>query len=124
MIKQLIVIRRDLGMRRGKEIAQGAHAAMAFLTKKIDATGKIVSQISKEELAWITGSFTKVVVQVPGWYELIDVLDLARSHNLEANLIIDSGATEFNGAPTATALAIGPADSEILDPLFGNLKLY
>ena len=29
--KQVIVIRRDLRMRRGKEIAQGAHASMAWL---------------------------------------------------------------------------------------------
>jgi peptidyl-tRNA hydrolase len=31
--KQIIVIRRDLKMRRGKEISQGAHASMMFLIK-------------------------------------------------------------------------------------------
>ena len=35
MIKQVIVIRRDLKMRRGKEIAQGAHASVSFLVKLI-----------------------------------------------------------------------------------------
>lgn len=34
-VKQIIVIRRDLKMRRGKEIAQGGHAAMRFLTMRI-----------------------------------------------------------------------------------------
>lgn len=29
-IKQVIVVRKDLKLRRGKEIAQGAHAAMAW----------------------------------------------------------------------------------------------
>jgi peptidyl-tRNA hydrolase len=33
-MKQVIVMRKDLKMRRGKEIAQGAHASMAFLAKK------------------------------------------------------------------------------------------
>ena len=30
-MKQVIIIRKDLKMRRGKEIAQGSHASMAFL---------------------------------------------------------------------------------------------
>jgi PTH2 family peptidyl-tRNA hydrolase len=34
--KQVIVIRKDLKMRRGKEIAQGSHASMAFLTRRIN----------------------------------------------------------------------------------------
>ena len=33
--KQVIVMRRDLGMRRGKEIAQGSHASMAFLSRRV-----------------------------------------------------------------------------------------
>ncbi|MGZ3423232.1 MAG: peptidyl-tRNA hydrolase, partial [Polyangiales bacterium] len=35
MVKQVIVVRRDLKMRRGKEIAQGSHASMAFLTERL-----------------------------------------------------------------------------------------
>ncbi len=34
-IKQVIVIRKDLKMRRGKEIAQGSHASMEFLVDQI-----------------------------------------------------------------------------------------
>ena len=33
--KQVIVIRRDLRMRRGKEIAQGAHASTAWLAERV-----------------------------------------------------------------------------------------
>ena len=34
-IKQVILIRKDLKMRRGKEIAQGSHASMEFLVSRI-----------------------------------------------------------------------------------------
>ena len=34
-IKQVILIRKDLKMRRGKEIAQGSHASMQFIVKQI-----------------------------------------------------------------------------------------
>ncbi len=124
MIKQLIIIRRDLGMRRGKEIAQGAHASMMFLIKNIDRNGSLTREVSKKELEWIFNSFTKIVLQVPDWKSLIDVYDKARNAGITAHLIIDNGVTEFNGNLTATAVAIGPEDSTILDPLFGNLNLY
>jgi|PlaIllAssembly_1097288.scaffolds.fasta_scaffold00009_9 PTH2 family peptidyl-tRNA hydrolase len=124
MIKQLIIIRRDLKMRRGKEIAQGAHAAMAFLTSVISPEGHFKRALTYKELLWIGGSFTKVVLQVHDWDALINAFQLAREHGIEAKLITDNGTTEFNGVPTVTALAIGPEDSEVLDPLFGNLKLY
>ena len=124
MIKQLILIRRDLKMRRGKEIAQGAHAAMAFLTSVISPEGHFMRALTYKELQWIGGSFTKIVLQVQDWDAIISAFQLARDHNIQAKLIVDNGATEFSNAPTVTALAIGPEDSEVLDPLFGNLKIY
>lgn len=123
-MKQIIVIRRDLGMRRGKEIAQGAHAAMAFLTKAIDRYGNLTRSLTRKELKWINGPFTKVVLQVPDWESLISVFDKAQLNGIEVHMIIDNGVTEFNGSPTATALAIGPDEDDVLDPLFGGLKLY
>ena len=124
MIKQIIAIRRDLRMRRGKEIAQGAHAAMAFLTNNINEEGQFIRPLTSIELAWITGKFTKIVVQVADYAELMRVHALAEHWCVNSQLIVDSGATEFGGVPTATAVAIGPDDSFVLDPLFGDLKLY
>lgn len=34
-MKQVIVVRRDLNMRRGKEDAQASHASLAFLTRRL-----------------------------------------------------------------------------------------
>jgi peptidyl-tRNA hydrolase len=36
-VKQVIVMRHDLKMHRGKQIAQGTHASMAFLTRRLQS---------------------------------------------------------------------------------------
>ena len=67
--KQVIVIRRDLRMRRGKEIAQGAHAAMAWLAERViqrmtpDGTVDHL-ELSEAERTWLETSFRKVTVKV------------------------------------------------------------
>jgi len=43
-VKQVIVIRRDLKMRRGKECAQAAHASMMWLTKRITEVIRCASE--------------------------------------------------------------------------------
>lgn len=39
MVKQVIIIRTDLNMRKGKMIAQGAHASVNYLPLKGQACG-------------------------------------------------------------------------------------
>ena len=45
-LKQVILIRKDLKMRRGKEVAQGSHASMAFMTEKIREVLYHVQQVA------------------------------------------------------------------------------
>lgn len=129
-VKQVIVINRGLsrGMPRGKEIAQGAHAAMAFLTSRMeileldDYTGMVM--LTPAEREWILGGFTKVVVQVSSLEELLELHETANAACLEAHLITDSGRTVFHDEPTITALAIGPDYADEIDKITGDLKLY
>jgi PTH2 family peptidyl-tRNA hydrolase len=121
-IKQVIVMRRDLRMRRGKEIAQGAHAAMAFLTKDLDDTSlRMVNALQAE---WLRASFRKVCVQVHSEEELLAVEAKAKEAGVEVYLITDNGLTEFRGVPTPTCLALGPDYDEIIDLITGHLELY
>lgn len=126
MIKQVIVIRKDLKMRRGKEIAQGAHASIAFLTNRLQRDGNDGHEavFSEEEVEWIEGSFAKICVRVESEEELLDIHQQAKDAGLVSELIEDSGATEFHGQPTYTCLAIGPDHSERIDKVTGSLKLY
>jgi PTH2 family peptidyl-tRNA hydrolase len=119
-VKQVIVMRKDLKMRRGKEIAQGAHASMAFLVKK--ALRK--EAFTEVETAWLEGLFTKVCVRVESDEQLLSVAQAAEQAGLRVEIITDAGKTEFSGVPTRTCLAVGPDRAAKVDAVTGHLELY
>lgn len=146
-VKQVIVMRKDLKMRRGKEISQGAHASMAWLTTKIrevnpsgvgepfpftrtlegkkgDYITTDLMLFSAAEREWIVGIFTKVCLQVDSEAELDAVAESARAAGLTCHVIEDAGLTEFNGVKTKTCCAIGPDEAEKIDAVTGKLRLY
>jgi len=123
-IKQVIVMRHDLKMRRGKQIAQGAHASMSFLTRRLQSLSSIcMNDFSPNEQAWIMGSFAKVCVRCNSEEELMAVHDKAIEMGLEVHLITDSGRTEFHGQQTRTCLAIGPDEASKINQVTGQLEL-
>jgi PTH2 family peptidyl-tRNA hydrolase len=123
-IKQVIVMRHDLGMRRGKQIAQGAHASMSFLCHRLQQHGSLrLEDLTDVQRAWLSGSFAKVCCRVNSEEELLAVYARAEEAGLEIHLITDSGKTEFHGQPTCTCLAIGPDDAEKIDAVTGHLQL-
>lgn len=123
-IKQVIVMRHDLKMRRGKQIAQGAHASMAFLTRRLQRQSSIsLGDFSAHAQKWILGSFAKVCVRCNSEEELLAIHEKALELGLEVHLITDSGRTEFHGQPTRTCLAIGPDDATKIDQVTGQLEL-
>lgn len=124
--KQVIVVRKDLNMRKGKIAAQAAHASMKVLVDLMDNTGDSYVLYSfrypvLEE--WLSGRFTKICVSVDSEQELLDLYQKARDANMLCSLIVDAGLTEFNGVPTKTCIAIGPELPEKIDQLTGHLKL-
>lgn len=124
--KQVIVMRTDTDppMRKGKMIAQGSHAALAFLSRRcFDLDGKpCVPQFNEAELSWFKNSFAKVCVRVDSEVELMEIFKKAKLANLEVHLIKDSARTEFK-EPTFTCLAIGPDNCAKIDLITGHLKL-
>ena len=126
-LRQVICIRKDLHMRRGKEIAQSCHASMAVFFDRmepIEGTNDYVLHMTPEMKAWREGLFTKICLYVNSEAELLEVLANAEAAGLPCRLITDSGLTEFNGVPTNTCIAIGPATKADLDPITGHLPLY
>jgi len=124
-VKQVIVMRKDLNMRRGKQIAQGAHAAMKVFFDKGEFYGHSfeITGLSDTMVEWMKGAFTKVVVGVDSEDAIYQLAEKAREANIPHAVIIDSGFTEFHGNKTTTCIAIGPDDGDKIDKITGDLEL-
>lgn len=116
MLKQVIILRKDLNMRKGKMCAQSCHASLASL---FDCNSKGLTKISSN---WLAEGQTKIVVSVDSEDELREVYKAADKLDLPCSLILDAGKTEFKEA-TYTCVGIGPYDSTIIDSITGKLKL-
>lgn len=133
--KQVIVVRKDLNMRKGKIAAQASHASFkVYLDMCIDEVenDEISGQLYKKVFVyekgghwdnWLNGIFTKIVVTCNSEEELEELYYQAKSKNLPCSLIVDSGLTEFNGVPTKTCVAIGPENVEKINEITKHLKL-
>ena len=125
--KQVIVLRKDLKMRKGKMVAQGAHASMkAILDQQRSDIGNpdmLFVPLTTEMKNWINGIFTKVCVSVDSEAELLYIYEQAKQADLVCSLIQDAGLTEFGGVPTYTAVAVGPALKEDIDKITSEWKI-
>ena len=125
-MKQMLVLRKDLNMRKGKMIAQGAHASMAAILNWMDqghGHGHAILSPDDRVKIWLSSPFTKICVSVDSEEELLDIYQKALNASMLCSLIKDDGTTEFKGIPTNTAVAVGPDTDEKLDPITGHLKL-
>lgn len=128
--KQVIVIRKDLKMRKGKIAAQATHATKLMLLQyaEFDEEGFSLDFNKFGEHAeafkfWISDKFTTAVVSVDSENEFLDIEKRAKEKGLIVAKIRDSGKTEFHGVPTLTALSIGPASIEAFEGVTDKLKL-
>ena len=123
-------MRKDLGMRKGKMIAQGSHASLGSLLKmarreesragvKIEFNFPADSVLDK----WLNGVFTKVCVYVESEQDLDEIKAKCEAAGIPNSLILDAGLTEFHGVPTKTCLGIGPWWSSEIDKITGSLPL-
>lgn len=136
--KQMIVMRRDLKMRKGKIAAQAGHACveavLAALARDgllnriaITAEGVALSAPECEDkpiCQWFQNGEAKICVYVDSEEALLEIDRKAKEAGLLCALIQDAGMTEFHGQPTYTCLALEPQLPERVDPITGALPLY
>lgn len=136
--KMMIVMRRDLKMRKGKIAAQAGHACIDAILMALNKEGRMNDlEVTSEGLAlkstdkqssplsdWFTCGSAKVCVYVDSEEALLDIAKKAEERGIIASVITDAGMTEFHGVPTKTCLALEPLPADIADELTGTLPLY
>ena|SRR3989338_1155170 len=110
--KQVILIRQDIQLPKGKMSVQVAHASVEAV---LNSDKKIVEE-------WRAEGMKKSALKVKDDKELIYFLKIAKAEKLKTALINDAGRT-FLAPGTVTCLAIGPDEEEKIDKVTGKLKL-
>ncbi len=113
--KQVILVRVDLDMGKGKLAAQVAHASLGAALKAMKSRKEWFEK-------WMAEGQAKVVLRVGGEDELLEFKERAAVAGMPTELVVDRGLTQLEPG-TKTCLAIGPAPSIMIDELTGKLKL-
>lgn len=113
-MKQVIIIREDLDMSKGKCVAQGSHVSVISTLKADD----------EDVDEWLDNGCVKITLGVENEEQLRDIItDVRENSDLPVSIIKDQGRTEIPEG-TTTAGAIGPADEEEIDKFTEHLPLF
>ena len=110
--KQVIIVRKDLGMRCGKMCGQVAH-------------GSIFSMIISDQNImnkWINEGMRKIILKTHSLDELQNLKQILEENNIKSEFVNDFGLTQIENG-TTTVLAIEILKSEIIDEYIKDFKL-
>ncbi|MFH1849968.1 MAG: peptidyl-tRNA hydrolase Pth2 [archaeon] len=112
MLKQVILVRHDLRLPKGKMSSQVSHGSVEATLRSFKET------VSR----WRLNGAKKSILRVDSEKELFRYKELADGNGLITALVLDAGKTVVEPG-TITCLAIGPAEEEEIDGITGKLKL-
>jgi PTH2 family peptidyl-tRNA hydrolase len=114
-MKQVILVRKDLKLTKGKLAVQVAHASLCSALKVKQINPKLFDE-------WLNFGQKKVVLKVEDEAELHEFQKKSASMRIPNELIRDAGLTQLPPG-TTTVLGIGPDEDEKIDAIVGKLSL-
>lgn len=112
LYKQVILVRQDLKLPKGKLAVQCCHAS---LQAALNSDKKILNQ-------WLREGAKKTILQVKDKKDLLKYKKQAEKAGLNVSLVVDAAKTFFK-KPTLTCLALGPYPEERIDKITRLLPL-
>lgn len=112
-LKQVILIRTDLKLPKGKAASQAAHASVLA----------VLSASKSDVNHWVEQGMPKIVLGVDNADMLESLLLKAKNDGLITSIVEDDGLTSVI-AGTITCGVIGPNIKESVDLITSSLKLY
>ena len=112
MLKQVIIIRTDLKMGKGKLAAEAAHVSISAFLKARE----------EDKKDWVDSGMKKIVLKVETEKDLISVFQKLKKEKLPVEMIADRGLTQISPG-TKTAVGCGPIEEKKIDGITGKMKL-
>ncbi len=114
-IKQVILVRNDLGMGKGKLAAQVAHASLMSYFKASEQDKGVADR-------WLETGEKKIVLKANSEETLLKFFNAFEFKRIPCALVTDAGLTELPPG-TKTALGVGPWKSDEIDVLTRGMQL-
>ena len=124
--KQIILVRRDLQLKRAVMCALVAKASAEFFVANDDSTkdDELLVKLTPAEAEWITNGSTRIVLGVPSESVLRSILFKAEIEGLQYYSVEGRiGNWDEDSQHELLAASIGPDENDKLDEITKGLKL-
>lgn len=125
-LKQVILLRRDMKLRRAEAAALASKASMTFIIEgdESDRGGSVKVDLSGIEAEWMLGSATRIVLGVASEESMRKLLLKAEIQGVSTYEITGVSDDKVDEGIQLIAASLGPDDGDKLDLITGNLKLF
>lgn len=123
-IKQAIIFRKDIKIRRGKLASLASLASAKFIIEnnEADRNDELFVKLSQEEVQWIKESSPKVILGIDTAIELTDLAFRAELLGINVYSVFDEKLTKADRNSYPICVALGPDDEELINQITNHLK--
>lgn len=125
-VKQVIILKKNVGMRRAKAASYIARASLQFLVENdvSDRKDAVQTSLSLEESLWLRNGQKRDIYVIDSYDTMSDIVFKAKVLNIDAYAVFDNKDYDDLDESTPVCIALGPASSEELAKFTSKLKRF